>query len=189
MLARLWSKSFKLDSSCIWTRTSRCTSWVLKRQRNQRSNWQYSWRKKVSDNHLFLLHWLCQMKWITTNYGKFLKTWEYQIILPVSWENYMYVKQQLELDMEQWTDRFKFGKGIWPGCILSPCLFNLYAEYIMQNFRLDESQAGTKIARRNIHSLKWYHSNGRKWRGTKEPLDEGERGEWRSWLKAQHSEN
>ena len=49
------------------------------------------------------------------------------------------------------TDWFKIGKGVRQGCILSPCLFNLNAEYIMQNARLDESQAGIKIARRNIN--------------------------------------
>ena len=48
------------------------------------------------------------------------------------------------------TDWFQTGKGVHQGCILSPCLFNLYAEYIMQNARLDEAQAGIKIARRNI---------------------------------------
>ena len=48
------------------------------------------------------------------------------------------------------TDWFQIGKGVRQGCILSPCLFNLYAEYIMRNARLDESQAGIKIARRNI---------------------------------------
>ena len=47
-------------------------------------------------------------------------------------------KQQLELDMEQQTDWFQIGKGVRQGCILSLCLFNLYAEYIMQNARLDE---------------------------------------------------
>ena len=50
-------------------------------------------------------------------------------------------------------DWFKIGKGVCQGCILSLCLFNLYAEYIMQNARLDESQAGIKIARRNISNL------------------------------------
>ena len=49
------------------------------------------------------------------------------------------------------TDWFKTGRGVHQGCILSPCLFNLYAEYIMQNARLNESQAGIKIVRRNIN--------------------------------------
>ena len=60
-------------------------------------------------------------------------------------------KQQLELDMEQ--DWFQIGKGVHQGCMLSPCLFNLYAEHIMQNARLDEAQAGIKIAGRNINNL------------------------------------
>ena len=51
------------------------------------------------------------------------------------------------------TDWFQFGKGVHQGCILSPCLFNLYAEYIMQNARLDEAQPGIKIAWRNINYL------------------------------------
>ena len=51
------------------------------------------------------------------------------------------------------TDWFQIGKGVSQGCILSPCLFNLYAEYIMQNARLDEAQTGIKIARRNINNL------------------------------------
>ena len=53
------------------------------------------------------------------------------------------------------TDWFQIGKGVWQGCILSPCLFNLYAEYIMQNARLDEAQAGIKIAWRNISNLRY----------------------------------
>ena len=53
------------------------------------------------------------------------------------------------------TDWFQIGKGVRQGCILSPCLFNLYAENIKQNARLDEGQAGIKIARRNINNLRY----------------------------------
>ena len=53
------------------------------------------------------------------------------------------------------TDRLQIRKGVHQGCILSLCLFNLYAEYIMQNVRLDEAQAGIKIARRNINNLRY----------------------------------
>ena len=52
------------------------------------------------------------------------------------------------------TDCFQIGKGVHQGCILSPCLFNLYAEYIMQNTGLDKAEAGIKIARRNINNLR-----------------------------------
>ena len=53
------------------------------------------------------------------------------------------------------TDWFQIGKGLCQECILSPCLFNLYAEYIMRNNELDESQAGIKIAGRNINNLRY----------------------------------
>ena len=53
------------------------------------------------------------------------------------------------------TDWFRIGKGVRQSCILSPCLFNLYAEYIMRNARLDEAQAGIKIAGRNINNLRY----------------------------------
>ena len=53
------------------------------------------------------------------------------------------------------TDWFQIGKGVCQGCILSPCLFNLYAEYITGNARLDEAQAGIKIAGRNINNLRY----------------------------------
>ena len=71
---------------------------------------------------------------------------------PASWEICMLVKkQELGPDMH-W---FQTGKGVRQGSILSPCLFNLYAEYIMWNARLDEAQAGVKIARRFIYNLRY----------------------------------
>ena len=57
------------------------------------------------------------------------------------------------------TDWFQIGKGVCPGCILSPCLFNLYAEYIMRNAGLKEAQAGIKIDGRNINNLRYSHNN------------------------------
>ena len=91
------------------------------------------------------------------------------------------------------TDWFKIGKGVCKGNILSPCLFNFYPEYIMRNAGLEETQAGIKIAGRNINNkipqiCRWHHPYGRKWRGTKKPLDVSESGEWKSWLKSQRSE-
>ena len=63
-------------------------------------------------------------------------------------------KQQLQLDMKQQTG-YKLGKWVRQGCILSPCLFKFYAEYIMRNAGLKEAQAGIKIARRNINNLRY----------------------------------
>ena len=53
------------------------------------------------------------------------------------------------------TDWFQIGKGVCQGCTVSPCLFNLYAEYIMRNVRLDEARTGIKIAERNINNLRY----------------------------------
>ena len=59
----------------------------------------------------------------------------------------------------------------------------------MKNAGLEEVQAGIKIAGRNINNLRYAETPPRRWRGTKKPLDESESGEWKGWLKAQHSEN
>ena len=58
------------------------------------------------------------------------------------------------------ADWFQIGKGVCQGCILSPCLFNFYAEYIMRKTGLDEAQAGIKIARRNINNLRYADGEG-----------------------------
>ena len=77
------------------------------------------------------------------------------------------------------TDWFQIGKGVCQGCMLSPCLFNLYAKYIMQNAGLDEAQAAIKIARRNIDNLRYTDNTNlmAESEETKEPLGESERAE------------
>ena len=99
------------------------------------------------------------------------------------------MKQQLDPDIEQWTGKIE--KGIYQGCILSLCLFNLYAEYLMQNAGLGEAEAGIKIAERNINNLR-YADNTTLMEECEEELksllmkvkeESGKR-----WLKTQHSE-
>ena len=87
-------------------------------------------------------------------------------------------KQQLEPDMEQWTGS-KLGDEY---CILSPCLFNFYAENIMQNVELDESQAEIKIARRYINNIRYADDTTPMAESEEEleSLDEGERGDWKN---------
>ena len=107
------------------------------------------------------------------------------------WRN-LYAGQEATVRIGHWaTDWFQIGKEVCQGCIFLPCLFSLDAEYIMRNAGLGEAQAGIKIAGRNINNLRYADDTilmAEKWR-TKEPLDESERGEWKSWLKTQHSEN
>ena len=71
-------------------------------------------------------------------------------------EHYIYVGQEVTVRTEHGTtDWFQIGKGVRQGCILSPCLFNLYAEYIKRNAGLEETQTGIKIAGRNINNLRY----------------------------------
>ena len=93
--------------------------------------------------------------WTTTNCGKFLKSWKYQTTWPASWEICMQDQEATVRTGHGTTDCFQIGKGVCQSYILSPCLFNLYAEYIMRNAGLDEAQARIKIAGRNIHNLRY----------------------------------
>ena len=103
-------------------------------------------------------------------------------------------KQQLEVDMEQQTGS-KYEKEYVKAVYCHPA----YLTYMQSTswetqgwMKHKEAQAGIKIAGRNIKYLRYADDTtlyGRKWRGTKKPLDESESGEWKSWLKAQHSEN
>ena len=115
--------------------------------------------------------------WVTTNW-KILKEMGVSDHLTCLLRN-LYAGQEATVRTGHGTTNwFLIGKGVHQGCILSPCLFNLHAEYIMQNARLDEAQAGIKTARRNINNLRYADDTppyGRKLRT--EPLDESERGE------------
>ena len=87
------------------------------------------------------------------------------------------------------TEWFQIGKGVRQGCILSPCLFNLYAEYIMRNVGLEEAQAGIKIAGRNINNLRYADDTTLMAESEEELKSLLMKVKEESWLKAQHSEN
>ena len=130
------------------------------RQRNQRSNCQHCITGKTREfqkNHVLLLH----------DYAKAFgcvdhnKLWKILKDMGVSdhlicFLRNLYAGQEATVRTRHGTtDWFQIGKGVCQGCILSPCLFNLYAEYIMRNAGLDEAQAGIKIPGRNINNLRY----------------------------------
>ena len=111
--------------------------------------------------------------WITKNYGKFLDGWEDQTTLPISWETCIQVKkQQLEQEVEKYTGS-KLGKEYVKAVYCYPAYLT-YLEYIMWKVRLDKWQAWNRYA------------NDTTLMAEKEPLDKGERGEWKSWLETEH---
>ena len=92
--------------------------------------------------------------WITTNCGKYLKRWITDHLTCLL--RNLYAGQEATARTEHGaTDWFQIGKGVHQGCVLSPCLFNLYVVYIMRNAGLEEPQAGIKIAGRNISNLRY----------------------------------
>ena len=113
--------------------------------------------------------------WITTNCGKFLEM-EIPAHLTCLLRN-LYAGQEAAVRRHGTMDWFKIGRRVYQDCIMSPCLFNLYAEYIMRNTWLDEAQAGIKIAKKNINNLRYADDTtlmAESIRGSKEPLDESE---------------
>ena len=138
---------------------------VYKRQRNQRSNCRHlldhQTSKRVSEKHLFLLYWTAKaFDCVDHNkLWKILKEMGIPDHLTCLLRN-LYASQEATVRTGHGTtDWFQIGKGVCQGCILSPCLFNLYAEYIMRNTDLEEAQAGIKIAGRNINNLKYADDN------------------------------
>ena len=118
-----------------------------------------SWKKQESSRKTSISALLTMPKpltvWITINCGKILK----EMGIPdhlICLLRILYAGQEATVRIGHGTtDWFPIRKGVHQGCILSPCLFNLYAEYIMRNAGLEEAQAGIKIAGRNIHSLRY----------------------------------
>ena len=105
----------------------------------------------------------------------------------------LYVYQEATVRTGHGTiDWFQIRKGVHQGCILSPCLFNFYAEYIMRNARLEEAQAGIKTGGRNINNLRYANETtlmAESEEELKSLLMKVKEESGKSWLKAQHSEN
>ena len=160
MLVRLRSKSFKLGFSSRRTKNfpdvqAGCRKGRRTRDQTANIHWIIQKAREFQENmYLCFIDYVKAFDDVDHNkLWKLLERWEYQTTLPVSWETCMCFKKQPDIRTRHGTtDGFKTGKGV-QGCTLSPCLFNFYAEYIIQNVRLDESQAGIKIARRNINNL------------------------------------
>ena len=116
-----------------------------------------SWKKQESSRKTSISALLTRPKpltvWITINCGKFFKRWEYQTTCLL---RNLYAGQEATVRTGHGTtDWFQIGKKVHQGCILSPCLFNFYAGYIMRNAGMEEAQAGIKIAERNINNLRY----------------------------------
>ena len=134
-----------------------------KTERSQRSNCQHPLdhckSKRVSEKkHLFLLYWLCQSLYCVDDnkLWKILKEKGIPDHLTCLLRNQYAGQEATVRTGHGTTDWFQIGKGVRQGCILSPCLFNLYAEYTMRNAELAEAQAGIKFARININNLDMY---------------------------------
>ena len=131
---------------------SRCTSWISKSRETtiKLPTFLGSWRKQRSSRKTSSISSsLIMLKPLTEWITKFLKRWKYHT-------PYLYACQEATVRTRYGSnDWLKIRKGVWQGCILSPCFLNLYAEYNMWNPGLDESQAGIKIAGRNTNNHRY----------------------------------
>ena len=117
-----------------------------------------SWKKQESSRKTSISALLTMPKPLTVDHNKLWKILQ-EMGIPdhlTCFLRNLYAGQEATVRTEHGTtDWFQIGKGVCQGCILSPCLFNLYAEYIMRNAGLEEAQAGIKIAGRNINNLRY----------------------------------
>ena len=153
-----------------------------------------SWKKQESSRKTSISALLTTSKpltvWITINCGKFLKRWEYQTIWPVSWGTCMQVRnQQLELDMEQQTvskSGKKYVKAVYRHLAYLTYMSSTSWEiFDWMKHKLESRLLGEISITSDMQMTPPLWLKAKK----NEPLDESERGEWKSWLKAQHSEN
>ena len=172
-LCPIWQRMFKLPHNCTHltckqssthnspseasvvceSRSSRCSSWIYKRKRKQRSNCSICWiinkAKEFQKNICFcFIDYTEAFSCVDHNkLWKILKGMGIPGHLTCLLRNIYTGQEATVRSGHGTTDWFQIGRGVRQGCILSPCLFNLNAEYIMRNTGLEEAQAGIKIAR------------------------------------------
>ena len=150
---------------CPWDspgkNTGVCCHFLLQKQRNQRSNYKHPLahrkkNKRISEKHVLLLYWVHKSLWLCgSQQWKILKAMGTPDHLTCLLRNLYAIQEAIIRTGHETTDWLPIGNGVHQGCILWPCLFHFCAEYIMWNVRLDEAQAGIKIARRNINNLRY----------------------------------
>ena len=186
MLARWCSKS------SMWIKNFQCTSWALKRQtRDQFPRFTGSWIKQGSSiKNIYFCFNDCAKSVNCMDHNKLwtILRWEDQTTLPVFWEMYKLVKkQQLEPYMDQWTSS-KLGKE-YIKAVYCPSAYLTYMQstsYEMRGWmkhKLESRLLGEISTTSDMHMIP---SNGRQWKGTKEPLNENEREGWKNLLETQH---
>ena len=141
-LVRLCPKYFKLGLSSMWTKNFQMYKLGLEKAEEQGIKLpkvvDHRKNKGIPEKHLFLLHWLHESLWLvwTTTNWKILKEIGISDHLICLLRNLHAGQEATIRTLHRTMDWFKIGKGVWKGCILSSCLFNLYAEYVMWNARL-----------------------------------------------------
>ena len=158
MLVRSCSKSFKIGFSSTWNENFQMYKVGLEKAEEPEIKCQHLLDhrecKEIPEKYLLLLHWLHKSLWVCGSQQS-LKEVGIPDHLTCLLRN-LYVGQEATVrTLHGTTDWFKIGKEVRQGCILSFCLFNLYAEHIIWNVGLDDSQAGIKNARRNINNLRY----------------------------------
>ena len=118
-------------------------------------HWIIEKAREFQKKHLFLLYWLCQSLWLCGSQQSVENSWRDGNTIPLTCLlRNLYADQEATVRTGHGTMVwFQIGNGVHQGCIVSLCLLNLNAEYIMRNARLDEAQAGIKISGRNVNHL------------------------------------